>query len=503
MRLSRKNKLVISSLFSFFIFFPALCFANAIQIPKDWVVKNYAPQQEYIFKNPKLPESIILKKMYGFHHSALAVLRGTTSQLARIYPDFRYLAIYANPSHTLAECEMMWYDPKFKYQEHETWFVELKHGKGFLLTLDVKNALFPYVEGWYNEIADNLFHARIPQTQVPRPEAASLYLNKQTWEQPIDLSRVKLTTINAGEFWMQIPAFWRVVSASPRSFHLEVQGNAGESFTVNSFSVAANEQTLQNELTGLRAMGAPPQVLELRSRLLAPYLSPVQVVQYLFPKVASGLAQNLKVLGSSNAREFQQDGDLIESSVVTYEYQKIMGGKAVPEEGAAEIITVRLPFITALDYTWKLIYIGAEAPPWVFQKEIPLFMAMAHSIRINNQAILQNSQNNRALGNEIANFGEQSIQGFQNSENLIASTGQRVMSMQYNSWKNGYSGMMHNTYGWMEAYTGEQPYVDTNTGQKVMLQGYGLPGEKVRAYENTPYGIGQGDVLRPVPLGTF
>ena len=77
------------------------------------------------------------------------------------------------------------------------------------------------------------------------------------------------------------------------------------------------------------------------------------------------------------------------------------------------------------------------------------------------------------------------------------------MSMQYNSWKNGYSGMMHNTYGWMESYTGEQPYVDTNTGQKVMLQGYGLPGGEIRAYRNAPYGVGQGDVLRPVPLGTF
>jgi hypothetical protein len=492
-----KTKLLFFFLFTTFL--PVLTSANIIRIPKGWTVKHYAPQQEYIFKNPKLPEYITLKKFHG-SGNALAVLHGWSSQVARIYPDFRYLSVKTNPSKTMAECEMIYFDPKFNYQEHAVWFIETNGREGFFLALSVKNTLFPYAEGWFNEIVSNLFHAEIPGRRS-RIMQASSYLSRQTWERPINLSHVQFNPVNAGFFWIRVPSFWKVLENTPNDF--QAIGSAGENFSVNSLSISGDPESLRYRLIGLQTMRLSPSVIEFTSRLEDPYLSPVQVVQYLYPKIAEGMVKNVKILGVSNFHAVQQSNGSAEEAVVTYEYQKTMRGEISPIEGASDIITLRPSFISPTTYSWTLISINAVAPPWVFQKEIPLFMTIAHSIKLNYQAILQASQNNQEMANEITNFGEESIQGFQNSDNLIASTGQKVLESQYHTWKNGYSGMMHNTYGWMEAYTGQQPYIDTNTGQKVVLQGYGLPGGNLQFKGGGGNGVSAGDVLHPVPLGSF
>jgi len=197
---------------------------------------------------------------------------------------------------------------------------------------------------------------------------------------------------NDGTFSVWLPAGWQQIGQATWDGALFFSGQ-GESFAAGVEQVFTNAAMLRANLPGYSAILSPAQLV-LKSRLLAPPLSPLQVVTELFPQLAGGTrgaVQNLRIFDSIPAGQEYGFNEIL----VTYQYillprrDAAFAAAIVPpalraqSQGAA---MWAVAFIVTFPYTgqgtWSFGYRIISAPQFVFLRNKAEYFRILQSFQL-------------------------------------------------------------------------------------------------------------------------
>lgn len=223
----------------------------------------------------------------------------------------------------------------------------------------------------------------------------------QIWLRPIRSSDGILT--------MVLPADWNVTSPTGEHFHAD--SRRGESLNAGRVDVSADYGTMVSLVQANQAMGAPPQLLALLQRLVAPPLPPDGVVRYLLPQLSGGAMQNVHILG---IRDMGAAGNM-RTAMIYFQYTllpqrdalwrsllppALMDQRQVPMQGLAVIATSPV-FALGPCHTWTMLYNILEAPQPLFAANLRAYATIFSSVQVNMNAVQQNAaaaqQSNAAI----------------------------------------------------------------------------------------------------------
>jgi len=203
-----------------------------------------------------------------------------------------------------------------------------------------------------------------------------------------------------GTFTVQVPYGWQKMG--PAMFEgSSVVSNWGEAFGSGLVAVYANQFMLQTLLDAQKTF-LPQQQLVLMSRALSSPLGPIDVVQYLFPKIAGGGLQNLRILGY---RQLSAQGGV---PVMLIRYQSTL----FPQRDAAfasllapalrtqvqvttETVAVIWSPVNSDGLTWHFLYVMISAPQSVFERNQALYARIYQTFRFIPAGLAQKIRNNQ------------------------------------------------------------------------------------------------------------
>jgi hypothetical protein len=208
---------------------------------------------------------------------------------------------------------------------------------------------------------------------------------------------------------VSIPADW--LAAGTFDDFKSFSAQDGESFHSGRAEVWPDPQALRLGLRVLaQTLPMPPEQLTWVSRFVAPPLAPVDVIRGLYPQLAGGAIQNMRV---SDYRVLFSQGQL---GVGLIHYQFVLlpqrdivfqsmlppvlrAQRLVPMEGGALIMTFPLRFNEAIvrNYpnlavgnVWTFIYRAAEAPQPLFSRNVATYAKIFASYKVDIRALQEN-----------------------------------------------------------------------------------------------------------------
>lgn len=474
--------------------------ARVIYYPKGWQVKRHSHGAFTIY-NPNRVESVKFVPLTGMSGNALHQLHKIYTMVKRQHPDARFFNVKADQHGELAECDteligLGYHNDKMKLRE--MLFLLTKNGRTLLVLLIARADLYPSVAGTLYSIANSAFAARPPQQTATAPIRSST-----------NLSNISFRRVDTGIYYINVPVSWSVKLASRGN--LLATNTRKETIFAFSLQVPADRETYEYEADGYRMLGKSPALLDMLARAVSPCLSPLEVVRDWYPHVTGDFVRDMRILNYRPMTPNPAVGRGTEQGIVHYSYTLNTTRSRTHMEGAAIVITtppqIEVPGATF----WNLIAYGAEAPATVFTHRLPLYIHVFKSVRANLQGIREQMANDEKDRNIIVHGAMRSIGDIAARRKMIENTFNSVNQMQRQEFNTMNNDNYHVALGWMEAYGGQTPVVDVNTGAK-----YTLPTGYVNAFTSrgrnvrAPRGIDpilfnspSGDVVKPVPLGSW
>jgi hypothetical protein len=234
-------------------------------------------------------------------------------------------------------------------------------------------------------------------------------------------------SMTAGDFTytVRLPMGWQLAVRPMLEYGL-VFGQQGESFAMGWEQVYLDPRMLQSVLPGYQAI-LPPAQFELKKRLLAPPMGPLDVVTKLLPQLAAGSIQNVHA-----RRAFRGPEDLgFRPMLIIYQFTflpqrdwafaaqanpAVRGMSQVPMQAAAFIVT--FPLVD--QFSWQFGYRILSAPDIVFQRNERTYAQILQSFRVLPEGLRQKIKSNVDMAN-LANSMNQITQ--QMGENWASGLG--------------------------------------------------------------------------------
>lgn len=349
------------------LLFVQAAWPSTLRIPKEWRFRQERAGT-FSFSPPHQERGIRVVSLAGVPgKSARDKLRHVVDSFRKQHPDLAVTGVRLDRLGTIAECRVSYSGRRGLMRERLRVF--LSAGEAVLLEAYAPDALFPETS--------RLLDGTDSRRPTPLPRA--------------------FQTVQASDrtFTIRIPQGWKVTSAVLQAF--QSWSPRGETLYAFIPDVVADRASFQNYLNyyvaPLQQAGVPipREQLELQARMISPWLSPVDVVRVLYPRVSLRV-QEMTILGSQNlfvggAKVYQAAG--VEGSVVHYTYTLLKNGGRIPMEGMATLATFP-PGGNPYYRYWTFLSIGAEAPKAIFRRNLPVYLASLKSLTYNTRLIQQN-----------------------------------------------------------------------------------------------------------------
>jgi hypothetical protein len=190
---------------------------------------------------------------------------------------------------------------------------------------------------------------------------------------------------------VSLPPGWEQVGQATLDYGLFF-GSQAESFVTGIEQVYMNANLLSSLLGGYSAILSPAQ-LTLKSRLLAPPLSPLQIVTRLLPQLAGGprgAIQNLRVLRTIPGDQAYGFNQMLVRYQYTFVPQRdpafasqahpvLRSQPQVPMQGAAFVVT--FPYMPG-QFSWIFGYRILSASQTAFQRNEPAYAQIFKSFQL-------------------------------------------------------------------------------------------------------------------------
>jgi hypothetical protein len=200
-------------------------------------------------------------------------------------------------------------------------------------------------------------------------------------------------------YTVRLPVGWQL-AVNPMLEYGLVFGPQGESFAIGWETVYRDPKMLRSVLPGYQAI-LPPAQFELKRRLLASPMGPLDVVTMLLPQLAAGSIQNVHV-----RRAFPGPEDLgFRSMLIIYQFTflprgdwafaaqanpVVRGMSQVPMQAAAFIVT--FPLVDA--FSWQFGYRILSAPDSVFRRNERTYAQILQSFQVKREGLERKIKSN-------------------------------------------------------------------------------------------------------------
>ena len=208
-----------------------------------------------------------------------------------------------------------------------------------------------------------------------------------------------------GTFTLQVPIGWEKMG--PATFEgSSIVSKRGEGLASGMVVVYANQSMLQTNLHALSTI-YPPLQLVLMSRLLSRPLSPLEVVRYLFPQIANGAMQNVRILGYRTlSAEAPAPIMVVRYLSTLFPQQDAAFASLLPPRLRTQyqvttetVAVIWSPINSGL--TWTFSYLMITAPRSVFEQSHSLYAHIYESFRFIPEGLARKIQDNERAS-EIA-----------------------------------------------------------------------------------------------------
>jgi hypothetical protein len=204
-------------------------------------------------------------------------------------------------------------------------------------------------------------------------------------------------TAEDATYQVRLPMGWQLAVRPMLEYGL-VFGPKGESFAMGLEDVYLDPRMLQSVLYPGYQSILPPAQFELKKRLLAPPMGPLEVVTKLLPQLAAGSIQDVHVLRALRGPE---DDFGFRTMLISYQYTflpqrdwafaaqanpAVRGMSQVPMQAAAFIVI--FPYMAG-QFSWTFGYRILSAPLGVFQRNERTYAQILQSFRLNPEGLRQ------------------------------------------------------------------------------------------------------------------
>jgi hypothetical protein len=246
-----------------------------------------------------------------------------------------------------------------------------------------------------------------PANADPSPYANAGYTNTNL-SPSAPTPSVAFRHIDGGMVSLDVPASWQVMP--PMANTLTFFSTQGESFSLGKVDVYYDQVSMRNaaQVAQLTRSANPTMVAYMR-RLVAPPLSPEQIVSRLLPQISGGAMQNVRLRSSRRMPNTATD--------VVYDYVLFPQRDPVSRTGLppalqrvgeivmrGEMQIILLPGMpVGVARTWGFLYSAAAAPQSIYSRNAAEYARMFQSIKINNAAAQQSANAQQQMVNSITN----------------------------------------------------------------------------------------------------
>ena len=238
--------------------------------------------------------------------------------------------------------------------------------------------------------------------------------------------------IQSGVVSLDVPSDWQPMS--PMGDNVSFTSPQGESFGFGKVDVFCDQASMRNAAQISQAMGiANPAIVAYMQRLVAPPLTPEQIVARLLPQISGGAVYDVHIHSS---RPLPYAG-----AAIVYDYVLLPQKDALWRAGLSPVlqrasqvpmrgemrITVMSGMPVGIARSWTFIYAGASAPTPVYVRNAAIYSRMFQSMQFDSNAVQRSMAGQQQIVNSVTSgmkSRQQQIQDFtrrytQNSEQQI------------------------------------------------------------------------------------
>jgi hypothetical protein len=464
-------------------------------LPEGWVVQPLTtPMQGLAFMNTKRLEYVKLSIANLAGADAVEQLNNLLVQLRQQFSHLQINDVRADAQRKIAGCQIRYVADGGEIVSRV--ILISGGGQAIIVSRAAQADLYPQVQGELEAIAWSLLQ-QLTQLRQQSAPSAGLLAQART-----ELGR-RSHTVHVGLYWITIPSDWRVLTANGSNFVAISPG--GEIIAIYNLEIPADRQTLELMLEGLNLLGLSPEQYNTVVRLVSPYLPPVEVIRQLYPQVSGGEVQNVQVLEQRTL-----PSPVGQRAEVHYRYFHSTPTGSQPMEGMADVTSTPPPITVPGATFWTVTALGAEAPPTLFQQNLPLYVAILSSARPDPQGIQTALATQQQQNQIIKQIAVSQAQHFQQQNQLITQTFDNMKSMQMSLFQNLQNTNLNIGLDWLDTFGGQTYVKDVETGARFTVPNEYMDffrnlGEAVRAYgkyaDPLLHGSHEGDILQPIHHG--
>jgi hypothetical protein len=471
------------------------------ELPPEWIVEYLRPPaQGLAFINTRHLEYIKLSFARLRGVNAIAQLNALLAELRPQLQELEASDLRTDEARRLASCQLRFGQGGQLLRGVVAVLSAPQQGEALVLLRAAQADLYRQREKELERLAWRLLRRLTELTgSMEQVDTAAVERVRQAQAELARTGR----PLHVGLYWITIPRHWQPSLAS--NGNLLVVSAEGESVAIYMLEIPADALTLQMMLQGLALLGLPPQQAALLRQLASPYLPPLEVIRQLYPRFAGGSVQQLQILG-----HWPLPAAVGQAARIHYRYLRPSPAGGQPVEGGTEVISRPPPLAVPGASFWTVVAQGAEAPPGLFARRLPLYMAILASARPDpngiQAALASQQQQNRIIQQMVASQAAH----FRHQNQMIAQTFDHMRAMQMNLFEQVQQTNLNIGLDWMDAFAGQVYVKDIRTGARFTVPREYVDffrdrGEQVRAYgkyaDPLLYGSYERDILQPIYHG--